>query len=78
MKIWLALLLFCLSSFTARTQSDTREYLSDALQYIDAWLEAQQAYEHLPGMSVGIVKDQELIWSKGYGFADVHKDNLHL
>ena len=73
MKIWLALLLFCLSSFTARTQSDTREYLSDALQYIDAWLEAQQAYEHLPGMSVGIVKDQELIWSKGYGFADVKK-----
>src|SRR5690606_2155785 len=27
----------------------------------------------LPGISVGIVKDQELVWSKGYGYADVKK-----
>jgi CubicO group peptidase (beta-lactamase class C family) len=73
MKIWLVLVLSCFVVLTSRAQSDTKEPLSDALLYIDAWLEAQQAYEHLPGMSVGIVKDQELIWSKGYGFADVKK-----
>lgn len=73
MKSWLLVLSICLVSLASRAQSDVREPVSDAIDYIDAWLEAQHAYEHLPGMSVGIVKDQELIWSKGYGFADVKK-----
>lgn len=73
MKIWLLILAFAVTSMTSRAQNDAKEPLSDALQYIDAWLEAQQAYDHLPGLSVGIVKDQELIWSKGYGFSDVKK-----
>jgi CubicO group peptidase (beta-lactamase class C family) len=73
MKMSLRIVLVCLVSLTSRGQSDSKEPLSDALQYIDAWLEAQQAYDHLPGISVAIVKDQELIWSKGYGFSDVKK-----
>src|SRR5688572_21406494 len=27
----------------------------------------------IPGMSVGIVKDQKLVWAKGFGYADVEK-----
>lgn len=73
MKIWLFALSVCFVSLSSRAQSDVREPVPDAIAYIDAWLEAQNDYEHLPGMSVGIVKDQELIWSKGYGFADVKK-----
>ncbi|HEU5146280.1 MAG TPA: serine hydrolase domain-containing protein [Chryseosolibacter sp.] len=73
MKIWLFVLSLSFVSLSSRAQSDVREPLPDAIAYIDAWLEAQNAYEHLPGMSVGIVKDQELIWSKGYGFSDVKK-----
>jgi len=34
------------------------------------WLDAQQAYEEIPGISAGIVYDQELIWSRGFGYAD--------
>lgn len=73
MKTFLLILLVFLISLTGRGQSDTTEPLPDALRYIDAWLEAQQEYDRLPGISVGIVKDQELIWSKGYGVADVKK-----
>lgn len=73
MKIWLFVLSLSFVSLSSQAQSDVREPLPDAIAYIDAWLEAQNAYEHLPGMSVGIVKDQELIWSKGYGFSDVKK-----
>ncbi|MBC7897805.1 MAG: beta-lactamase family protein [Cytophagaceae bacterium] len=36
-----------------------------------AWIEGQIAYRGLPGVSVGVVSDQELVWSKGFGFADV-------
>ncbi len=48
--------------------------LSDALRLIDTWLEAQRDYDHLPGLSVGIVKDQQLIWTKAYGMADLKKN----
>ncbi len=43
----------------------------DALVKLDIWLEGQRLRYDLPGFSVGVVHDQELIWSKGYGFADL-------
>ncbi len=36
-----------------------------------AWIEAQIAYRGLPGVAVGVVSDQELVWSRGFGYADV-------
>jgi len=39
----------------------------DALTKLDIWLEGQRIRYDLPGFSVGVVYDQELIWSKGYG-----------
>lgn len=35
----------------------------------EAWLDAKMAYEKIPGVSVGLVHDQDLLWAKGYGFA---------
>ncbi len=31
------------------------------------------AYRGLPGVAVGVVHDQELVWAKGYGYADIEK-----
>ena len=73
MKNWLILLLMCFVPLSPRAQGDVHEPASDAIQYIDAWLDAQHAYNRLPGMSVAIVKDQQLVWSKGYGFSDLKK-----
>jgi CubicO group peptidase (beta-lactamase class C family) len=42
-----------------------------AERLFSAWLEGQIAYRGLPGIAVGVVSDQELIWSAGFGFADV-------
>ena len=36
-----------------------------------AWLEGQIAYRGLPGVVVGVVAGDDLIWSKGFGYADV-------
>ncbi len=36
-----------------------------------AWLEGQIAYRGLPGIAVGVVHDQQLVWSKGFGYSDV-------
>lgn len=38
-----------------------------------AWLENRIAYRGLPGVAVGVVQDQQLVWAKGFGFADVAK-----
>jgi D-alanyl-D-alanine carboxypeptidase len=35
-----------------------------------AWLEGQIAFRNLPGVVVGVVADQELVWAAGFGFAD--------
>src|SRR5262245_40200882 len=37
-----------------------------------AWMDGQVAYRGLPGIVVGVVSDQELVWSKGFGYADLN------
>ena len=44
---------------------------SEMLQVIDVWLDAQKDFDRLPGISVAIVQDQDIIFKKGYGYADV-------
>ncbi len=45
--------------------------VASALELARAWLEAQRAYERIPGISVAIVRDQDLLWEGGFGQADV-------
>ena len=42
-----------------------------AERLFSAWMEGQIAYRGLPGIAVGVVSDQDLAWSKGFGFADI-------
>ena len=42
-----------------------------AARLFSAWMEGQIAYRGLPGIVVGVVADQELVWAAGFGFADV-------
>jgi len=46
-----------------------------AQRLFSAWLEGQIAYRGLPGIAVGVVSDQHLVWAKGFGFANV-KDKV--
>ncbi len=43
---------------------------------LEKWIRAQMDYRGLPGLSMGIVYDQNLVWAKGYGFADLEKKTL--
>jgi D-alanyl-D-alanine carboxypeptidase len=38
-----------------------------------SWIRGQIAYRGLPGLAVGVVSDQQLVWAEGFGFADVDK-----
>ena len=51
-----------------------RPEVAAAIAVLDAWVVATVASREQPGLSLGIVYDQDLIWAKGYGFADLaHK-----
>jgi CubicO group peptidase (beta-lactamase class C family) len=45
--------------------------VASSLQIFSAWVESQMAYQAQPGLSVGIIYDQTLVWAKGFGLADV-------
>jgi CubicO group peptidase (beta-lactamase class C family) len=36
----------------------------------ESWIRGQMSSRHLPGIAVGVVFNQELIWAKGFGYAD--------
>jgi D-alanyl-D-alanine carboxypeptidase len=47
--------------------------VSAALAQLDAQLSAVMKERDLPGLSAGVIYDQELIWAKGYGYADLER-----
>jgi CubicO group peptidase (beta-lactamase class C family) len=47
--------------------------VTSALKVVETWIESQLDYNDIPGISVAVVYDQELVWKRGFGFADVDK-----
>lgn len=45
--------------------------VQSSIALFTAWTEAQMAYRDQPGVSVAVIYDQEIVWSQGFGFADV-------
>jgi D-alanyl-D-alanine carboxypeptidase len=50
---------------------DSNPDVLGAGRLFSAWMDGQLAYRGLPGVMVGVVFDQQLVWSRGFGFADV-------
>ncbi|MEZ4971774.1 MAG: serine hydrolase domain-containing protein [Cyclobacteriaceae bacterium] len=69
-KILLSLIVAVFISSTTFGQGKEPDY-GDAYNVINQWLEAQVAYQHLPGVSAAVVKDQEVIWSKAFGMSNI-------
>jgi len=44
------------------------------LKLMERWIEAQRVYRDLPGLSVALVHDQDLIYAHGFGFANVEDE----
>jgi len=67
-------LLFPLSlvAVTAAHAQDVSDHsrVVEAVRLIEVWLDAERAYEQIPGISAALVHDQELIWAGATGVAD--------
>jgi CubicO group peptidase (beta-lactamase class C family) len=56
----------CFTSLQGQEKTD----FGEPLRVIEAWMEAQKDYDNIPGISAGIVKDQQLIWHGVFGYSD--------
>ncbi|HUX14153.1 MAG TPA: serine hydrolase domain-containing protein, partial [Spirochaetia bacterium] len=67
-----ALALLMVAPLTAQEKAlADNPHVKEALNLIDIWIEAEVAYERYPGFSMAIAHDQDIIWSNGYGFANI-------
>ncbi len=55
----------------AEPSVDDDPRVASALELARAWLDAERAYEQVPGVSAAIVHDQKVLWSGAFGVADV-------
>jgi len=64
------LIVFVISgpAYAQKLSADPR--VASAVEVLKVWLDAQRAYEQIPGVSGAVVYDQELVWSGGSGYAD--------
>jgi CubicO group peptidase (beta-lactamase class C family) len=45
----------------------------EAVYLLETWIESVIDFDRLPGMSIAVVHDQELVYAKGFGYVDVEK-----
>jgi CubicO group peptidase (beta-lactamase class C family) len=73
-RLWLLSLIVCVASTSAAGDSDfvaQHPQVADAIALLDLWIEENRLYHQIPGIAIGIVYEQDLIWAKGYGFSDL-------
>lgn len=76
MRTWLRVLAgaVCAAALSAQPQQKPlREHpdVAGAVRLYESWVTEQMTYRGLPGVAVGVVHDQQVIWSRGFGYADV-------
>lgn len=74
-RILIGVLLILGLSGPARGASGVLDHpeVQGALAIIDAWIDGLRAYEDVPSISVGLVLDQEQLFAKGYGYANLRR-----
>src|SRR5258708_6620579 len=58
-------------AISVATSVATNPDVLGAERVFETWIRSQIAYRELPGVAIGLVSNQQLIWSKGFGFADI-------
>jgi CubicO group peptidase (beta-lactamase class C family) len=67
-------LVVCQVGFTARAEDEEQATSErEAVYLLETWIESVIDFDRLPGMSIAVVHDQELVYAKGFGYADVDK-----
>lgn len=49
---------------------ELNEKAASGLRVFESWVDSQMAYSGQPGLSVAVIHDQDVVWSKGLGYSD--------
>jgi CubicO group peptidase (beta-lactamase class C family) len=71
--IYLVVVVGSLFAATIPVLGQETEGLQDALRILDAWTANRVLSQGLPGLSIGVVVGDHLVWARGYGYADLEK-----
>lgn len=73
MKRLLILPLLCALCIPSTRAGDLRQHpdLAPKIALLEQWIETQRAYRGIPGLAIAVVHDQDLVWSRGFGVADL-------
>src|SRR6187401_1644012 len=68
----LTLLVNCIAPLRicAQPSSGTRVDYKSAIEVLERFVAHEMADKDLPAVSIALVDDQQIVWSKGFGFAD--------
>lgn len=47
--------------------------VQESIRLLETWSGSQMEYRNLPGLSVAVVAGDEIVWMRGFGFANVEK-----
>lgn len=47
--------------------------VESAVRLYEIWVQEQMTYHHQPAVSIGLVHDQQLLWTRGFGYRDVER-----
>ena len=73
LRLAFAAIVLATASIAAADNVGQHTRVQQAIQLLDIWLEAQRDFGQIPGLSVAIVHDQEVVWKRAFGFADLEK-----
>lgn len=75
-NIFFSLTLLCLALATSETNAKTKSSeIKDRLDQLSQQLEKKRQEFHIPGMAIAIVKDDKMIFSRGFGVSDLETKN---
>ena len=74
--LMLALLLVSRLYAEALPDNELRSHpqVRGAIGIVDAWIDSVRDYGQVPGISVGFVVDQDLVFAKGYGYSNLENE----
>jgi len=70
--VLVVVLLSVSATATGQSVGENRR-VKQTLNLLQVWLDAQRAYQQIPGVSAAVVYDQQLLWSGGFGYADLSR-----
>ena len=69
-----ALLLISMPLFAgAEVKLQEQPEVADAIRVFDKWVRQHISDRNVPGLSIAIVYDQEIVWAEGYGYSDLEE-----